>query len=89
MGMVWGHQQEAQLLSYLKDGVSAFKSRTEEYWGRALEVVLVRRVRGSVVPQSRTEGPHRVRTVGSCSSTLTGMSGELGRRPGLDRSRTI
>jgi len=31
MGMLWGHTQEAQLLSYLKDGVSAFKSRTEEY----------------------------------------------------------
>ena len=31
MGMLWGHKQEAQLFSYLKDGVSAFKSRTEEY----------------------------------------------------------
>ena len=31
MGVLWGHTQEAQLLSYLKDGVSAFKSRTEEY----------------------------------------------------------
>jgi len=37
MGMLWGHTQEAQLLSYLKDGVSAFKSRTEEYRGTALE----------------------------------------------------
>ena len=37
MGMLWAHTQEAQLLSYLKDGVSAFKSRTEEYWGTALE----------------------------------------------------
>ena len=37
MGMLWGHPQEAQLLSYLKDGVSAFKSRTEECRGTALE----------------------------------------------------
>ena len=37
MGMLWGHPQEAQLLSYLKDGVSAFKSRTEEFRGTALE----------------------------------------------------
>ena len=31
MGMLWGHTQEAQLLSYLKDSVSAFKSCTEKY----------------------------------------------------------
>ena len=37
MGMLWGHTHEAQLLSYLKDGVSAFKSRTEEFRGTALE----------------------------------------------------
>ena len=36
MGMGWGHPQEAQLLSYLKNGVNAFKSRTEEYRGTAL-----------------------------------------------------
>ena len=36
MGLLWGHPQEAQLLSYLKDGVSAFKSRTEEDRGTAL-----------------------------------------------------
>ena len=35
--MGWGHPQEAQLLSYLKNGVNAFKSRTEEYRGTALE----------------------------------------------------
>lgn len=37
MGMFWSHPQEAQLLSYLKDGVSAFKSRTEEDRGTAPE----------------------------------------------------
>ena len=31
MGMLWGHTHEAQLLSYLKDGVSSFKPRIEEY----------------------------------------------------------
>ena len=35
--MLWGYPQEAQVISYLMDGVSAFKSRTEEYRGTALE----------------------------------------------------
>ena len=88
MGIFWGHRQEAQLLSYLKDGVSAFKSRTEEYRAQRSSrtgATRLRERRSSITYRTTTP----IRPVGSCSSTLTGMSGELGRRPGLDLSSTI
>ena len=50
MGVLWGHPQEAQLLSYLKDGVSTFKPRTEEYQGTAFESYWCDAFEGALFP---------------------------------------
>ena len=87
MGLLWGHPHEAQLLSYLKDGVSAFKSRTEEYRGTAFESYWCDAFAGASfpngIPKDHTE------FVRSEVAALLGMSGQVRRRPGPDRSSTI